>query len=232
MVDEKTGIEFVAIPAGTFLMGSRNDDGEREEHPQHRVTVSAFELGKYAVTNEQYRHFLDESPNLSKPPGSSGSSLGPRQPVVNVTWEDAQAFAHWAGFRLPTEAEREYAARAGTQTRYFSGDDEADLARVGWFLGNSEAHSHDVGEKAGNGLGLYDMHGNVWEWCSDWYAAYDGKAAVDPTGPEKGNARVVRGGSWGDAAQYARSASRYGDPAAYHSDTVGFRLARGPRSGK
>src|SRR6202044_3851144 len=143
-------------------------------------------------------------------------------------------------FRLPTEAEWEYACRAGTATRFWSGDAEADLARVGWYRGNSESTTvwpygdcttHPVSEKAANGLGLFDMHGNVWEWCADWYGPYPAREVTNPPGSSGGSARVFRGGSWHDRAGYCRAAGRDRNAPSYRDYDLGFRLARSSRPG-
>lgn len=154
----------------------------------------------------------------------------PRQPVVGVSWDDAKKYAKWAGLRLPTEAEWEYACRANTQTRYYPGDKEEDLDRAGWYDKNSGNRLHPVGEKEPNSFGLYDMHGNVWEWVEDdWHDNYNG-------GPNDGRAwshsprgsfRVIRGGSWDNVARNCRSAIRGDGPPVYHGGyDLGFRLSR------
>jgi formylglycine-generating enzyme required for sulfatase activity len=231
LVHEKAGIELVRVPAGTFWMGSLEGQGEDREQPRHEVRVSEFELGKHPVTNEQYARFLQANPNAPEPKYWAYRDYNQaRQPVVGVSWEQAQAFAEWTGLRLPTEAEWEYACRAGSVTQYSAGDTEEDLARVGWFGGNSEGRAHEVGEKSPNAFGLYDLHGNVWEWCSDWDGPYRKEAVVDPTGPGSGDFRILRGGSWNFPARFARSAYRRGYVPAVRYNNFGFRLARGPRT--
>lgn len=231
---ELTGIELVLIPAGTFKMGSPPGQGEENEEPQHDVRLSEFELGKYPVTREQYRRFLKASRKVKPPPFWDDRRFNQdRQPVVGVTWESARAYAEWAGLRLPTEAEWEYACRAGSKTKYCSGDTKDDLVQVGWFGSNSGGRLHEVGEKPPNAYGLCDLHGNVWEWCSDWYqSSYDPRASIDPLGPERGDDRVLRGGTWYDPAQLARSGYRLFHHPASVISSVGFRLARGPATGK
>jgi formylglycine-generating enzyme required for sulfatase activity len=155
----------------------------------------------------------------------------PKQPVVGVSWYDAKKFAEWAGLQLPSESQWEYACRAGTTTRYFTGDSQADLDQAGWYAGNSGDKLHPVGGKEPNAFGLYDMHGNVWEWCEDqWHESYegapkDGSAWVDR---EKGADRVFRGGAWCIIAVICRSAYRDWDRPDNRDDGLGFRLVRLP----
>jgi formylglycine-generating enzyme required for sulfatase activity len=224
--------ELVGIPDGEFMMGSSKleEGGDDDEGPLHKVSVPGFYMGRYPVTNEQYGQFLNKKPEIPEPEFWADRQFNqPRQPVVGVSWEDAQRFAAWAGLRLPSEVEWEYACRAGTQTRYYAGDTEKDLDRAGWYDENSGDKLHPVGEKEPNGFGLYDMHGNVWEWLEDdWHGNYegapdDGRAWVDKP---RDASRVIRGGSWYLTARDCRSAIRY----AYAPDIrfyfVGFRLAR------
>ena len=216
LVSEPGGYELVLIPGGSFLMGSpENEKGHlKREGPQHRVTVPAFYMGRYPVTNRQYAEFLKSHPDVGEPKYWAERKYNrPDQPVVGVSWHDAQAYAHWAELRLPSEAQWEYACRAGTTTRFYTGDKEGDLARAGWYDANSKGQPHPVGQKAPNGFGLYDMHGNVWEWVEDdWHDDYtnapdDGSAWV---GKPRGTDRVIRGGGWIEDAHGCRSAIRYG----------------------
>jgi formylglycine-generating enzyme required for sulfatase activity len=226
-VDDTTGIELVLVPTGSFSMGSPvTEDGRfAGEEALHRVQIgSPFWMAKYPVTNEQYARFLDANPDHRKPElWSSLVPKEPRCPVVGVSWGDAVAFCEWAGMRLPTEAEWEYACRAGATTRYWSGDSEDDLARVGWYDGNSEQKVHPVGELAANPFGLHDMHGGVWEWCSDWFSADTTGSEIDPTGPPAGKVRVVRGGSVLKPAKWARCACRGEGPPSTTERDFGFR---------
>ncbi len=157
-------------------------------------------------------------------------------PVESVSWEDAQEFigrlnelSEETGrvYRLPTEAEWEYACRGGTTTRYYFGDSSDELGEYAWYSGNSERRTHSVGQKRPNAWGLYDLHGNVWEWCSDWYSGdyYANSPLEDPTGPESGSIRVYRGGSWDFTARSCRSAYRYGYWPGYRLHYLGFRVA-------
>jgi len=146
--------------------------------------------------------------------------------VVGVDWEDAVAYAKWAGMSLPTEAQWEYAARAGTTTTWWSGDSESDLARVGWYDGNADRSLRAVGEKPANAWGLHDVHGNVWEWTADRYGGYPGSSQTDPTGPGSGSGRVVRGGGWYYLASFTRVAVRGGVRPYDRRNYLGFRLSR------
>jgi formylglycine-generating enzyme required for sulfatase activity len=221
------GMEFVRIPAGEFLMGSNNYDNEK---PPHRVRISrAFYLGQYEVTQAQWQVVMGTNPSRFK-----GETL----PVEQVSREDAQEFIRClnakeggAKYRLPTEAEWEYAARAGTTTAYSFGDDPGQLGEYAWFSTNSGNTTHAVGQKKPNQWGLYDMYGNVWERVQDWYGSYAADAAVDPKGPTTGSNRVVRGGSWLSDASNSRSASRIYITPGDRYNFLGVRLyvARGDR---
>jgi formylglycine-generating enzyme required for sulfatase activity len=202
------------------MMGSStNEVGRESNETQHRVKITkGFWMGKYEVTQKQYRAVMGTNP--------SHFDRGGSYPVDSVSWEDAVAFCAKVKertgleLRLPTEAEWEYACRAGTTTAYYTGDTGRDLARAGCFDGNAERgfkiwkwdrrrqEPRSVGWFEPNAWGLYDMHGNVWEWCADGYRAYSTETEVDPVGPETGSNRVVRGGSWRYDAQFCRSARR------------------------
>jgi len=221
-------LEMIKIPAGTFTMGSDEYDGEK---PKHQVKLQEFYLGKYPVTQEQYQAVMGKNPSNFKD--------NPKNPVEQVSWNDAQEFCKKlnqliAGkdFRLPTEAEWEYACRAGTQTRYYFGDDAAKLGDYGWYDENSGSKTHPVGQKKPNDWGLYDMSGNVWEWCEDPY--HDSYANKPENIKNNGNAiwsssdaslRVLRGGSWFSLSGGCRSAYRYRADADVRLDLIGFRLA-------
>ena len=228
---ERGGYELVFVPGGSFLMGSPEDEDGRsgDESPVHEVTVPDFYMGRYPVTNEEYGRFLAEHPDAEEPAYWGNRDLNqPRQPVVGVSWHEAERYAAWAGLRLPSEAEWEYACRAGTSSRYYTGDSDADLDRAGWYVGNSGGTLHPVGEKEPNAFGLYDMHGNVYEWCQDlWHDDYT-DAPTDGSAWESGSGsgRVLRGGGWGFGAANCRSAVRYFDDPGNRYDYVGFRLLR------
>jgi formylglycine-generating enzyme required for sulfatase activity len=209
---------MVRIPEGVFDMGSSAETPNRfeNERPLHEVRLAGFWMGVAPVTQAQYAAFLaaEPGPPLSCPQHGRASSQvsGPDRPAICVTWEQARAFCRWSGLALPTEAQWEYACRAGTSTVFWSGDAEDDLARVGWYGGNSIAGSQSVGGKPANPWGLQDMHGNVWEWCEDWY---DDRAYEMPTRPGDGlrqisaaTAHVIRGGAWCYSARTAAAATR------------------------
>lgn len=220
-----TTLEFVGIAAGSFLMGSNDHDGEK---PVNRVTITKdFELGKYEVTQAQWAAVMASNPSNFKTCGGSC-------PVEQVSWEDVQQFlaklnARKDGYtyRLPTEAEWEFAARAGT-----TGDYAGNLNDMAWYDQNSNSTTHAVGQKRPNAWGLYDMHGNVWEWVSDWHAdSYPTSSTVtDPTGPSSGVFRVFRGGSWLVDAVGCRSASRFAGSRGGRLNALGLRLLRIPSS--
>jgi formylglycine-generating enzyme required for sulfatase activity len=217
------GMEFVLIPAGTFMMGS--EDGDSDERPVHQVTISRpFYLGKYEVTQGQWQAIMGKNPSLFQG--------GPNYPVEQVWWTDVQAFlqrlnAKEGGekYRLPTEAEWEYAARAGSTTAYSFGNDAAQLKDYAWFKDNSGAKTQPVGKLKPNAWGLYDMHGNVMEWVLDWYGPYPATPVTDPQGPPSGTHRMRRGGAWNNAAAICRSANRYSAPG-FRDDFLGFRVLR------
>ncbi|MBI4749442.1 MAG: SUMF1/EgtB/PvdO family nonheme iron enzyme [Acidobacteria bacterium] len=215
------GIEFVLIPAGEFQMGSTQFGDEK---PVHKVKIcQPFYLGKYQVTQAQWQAVMGSNPSYFK-----GEDL----PVENVSWDKVQRFIKALNgrgdgpYQLPTEAQWEYACRAGT-----TGDYAGNLDEMCWYEGNSESKTHPVGQKKPNGWGLYDMHGNVWEWCQDWYDnGYSAKSAgSDPKGPSDGSARVYRGGSWFYTAIYCRSANRARNTPGTRNNDLGFRLVRTAR---
>ena len=225
------GMEFVLIPAGTFRMGSAERDvyALADEKPRHEVTISRpFHLGRFPVTQAQWRAVMGENPSMFK---------GPDRPVENVSWEDVRAFIAKLNAaeghercRLPTEAEWEYAARAGSVTSYCFGDDEGQLGDYAWYGDNSGDETHPVGLKRPNPWGIFDMHGNVFEWTLDWYArksyqAYRTGAVTDPRGPGAGEARTLRGGCWADDAITCRSAYRSRFAPDGRNGGNGFRLA-------
>ncbi|MBL8874116.1 MAG: SUMF1/EgtB/PvdO family nonheme iron enzyme [Planctomycetaceae bacterium] len=223
------GMEFRLIKPGSFLMGSANSEAGRDDDEiQHEVTISSpYYLGIYEVTQRQYEKLMGTNPSVFK-----GRAL----PVDSVSWEDSQEFIRRLNslpseqsegriYRLPTEAEWEYACRAGDASAYSFGADVLEASKFGWFADNSAATTHVVGEKQPNAWGFHDMHGNVCEWCSDWYGAYPATAVVDPAGPISGTYRVDRGSSWNSLAELGRSADRKSYLPSLRSDSDGFRIA-------
>jgi formylglycine-generating enzyme required for sulfatase activity len=222
-------MKFVLIPAGTFVMGSPpEEEGRDVDEKQHEVTISKpFYLQTTPVTQGQWKRIIKKNPSDYK-------KCGDDCPVENVSWDDAKAFISklnkvegGKNYRLPTEAEWEYACRAGSTSRCCFGDDEAYLGEYAWYDDNSEDTTHPVGLKEPNAWGLYDMHGNVWEWCQDWYGAYPEGPVSDPSGPTSGEYLVLRGGSccYG-VARNMRSANRVRGRPDNRLNYIGFRLAR------
>ena len=245
--DPTTGMEFVAIKGGCFEMGDAVGDGDPNERPVHQVCVSDFSLGKYEVTNAQFKKF---SPQHNSGSSQKANLDEDKQPVVNVSWEDAVAFAKWLSqktgqtYRLPTEAEWEYAARAGSKTSRFWGNnpDEAcnyanvaDVttakSRPSWTTfacNDGYAVSAPVGSFKPNGYGLYDMLGNVWEWCEDIYnsEAYGKLPKDNPVFAGSGEYRVMRGGGWSNGPLGIRSSHRVGLSPDFGHQSLGFRLVK------
>ena len=203
-----TGMVFVA--GGTFQMGSNSGE------PVHTVTVSSFYMDATEVTQAEYRKVMGKNPSLF-----SGCD---DCPVENVSWHDANEYAKNVGKRLPTEAEWEYAARGGSKSKGYRYSGSNDLDAVGWYDNNSDDKTHPVAQKQPNELGLYDMSGNVWEWCSDWYGSYSSSPQNNPQGPNSGSRRVLRGGSWSSIVRYCRVAMRTGGPPDGGGFHPGFRL--------
>jgi len=216
-------MEFVLIPAGTFKMGSNT--GDQDERPVHQVTISqAFYMGKYEVTQSQWQAVMGTNPSAS--PGDAN------RPVEQVSWNEAQTFISKLNamegvqfYRLPTEAEWEYAARAGSPSIYGFGNDPKSLGEYAWYRANSERRTHPVGQKRPNAWGLYDMLGNVWEWVQDWDGKYPTGPETDPKGPETGAYRMRRGCGWNSEANVCRIANRY-SVIGYRDDFLGFRVVR------
>jgi len=233
---EFAGIQFVRIPAGTFLMGSDKTAEElseiygdrvfyfQSEQPQHEVTISqGFWLGKFEVTQAQWRAVMGGNPSYD---------VGDNLPVEQVSWNECLEFIERLNalgegvFRLPTEAEWEYACRAGTTTEFSFGDDLDLLDAYCWYFTNSGYRTHPVGGKSPNPWGLYDMHGNVFEWCKDWYGSeyYAAAPPLDPQGPDDGKYRVRRGGTFARTDSFCRSAFRFWNGPNDHLSNTGLRL--------
>jgi formylglycine-generating enzyme required for sulfatase activity len=236
-ITNSVGMKLVLIPKGTFMMGSPiEEEGADDDEEQHQVTISKdYYLGVTEVTQGQYEKVMGTNPShfQKRVIRKSDSSM---YPVESVSWKDAVEFCKKlselpeekkAGrvYRLPTEAEWEYACRAGSKTAYSFGADSRSLGDYAWFGGNSGQQTHPVGEKKANAWGLYDMHGNVWEWCSDWYGVYPKGSVSDPSGPSEGSGRVLRGGSWYLGAADCRSAFRIRRGPSLRLNDGGFRVA-------
>ncbi len=217
------GVEYpmVFVDGGTFMMGSDDSDANVNEKPGHKVTLSSFTIGKYEVTQELWEAVMGASPSRFK---------GPRKPVESVSWNDCQEFIRklnaltGMNFKLPTEAQWEFAARGGNKSRgyKYSGSDIID--QVGWYDGNSGNKTHKVGTQSPNELGIYDMSGNVWEWCNDVYGIYLSSSQNDPTGPDNGSNRVFRGGAWYNYVENIRVSTRRSSSPYYSFEDLGFRL--------
>ncbi|HKO03580.1 MAG TPA: SUMF1/EgtB/PvdO family nonheme iron enzyme [Candidatus Acidoferrales bacterium] len=222
--NRKDGLKYVWIPPGTFSMGCSPGDSEcfPAEEPAHAVTISkGFWIGQTVVTVGAYKRFTAGTGQQMPPAPSFNSGwTDENMPIVNVSWNDSQAYCQWTGGRLPTEAEREYAARGGsTEARY------GPLDEVAWYSGNSGGGTHDVAQKRANGFGLYDTLGIVLEWVNDWYDAnyYQNSPSQDPAGPSSGQYRVLRGGSWFIGPRVVRVSYRNGYDPAYRYVDLGLR---------
>ena len=271
----KDGATMLLIPGGTFWMGSPDGEGDGDEHPRHSVALSAFYLDKHQVTNRLFQQFVQQTgyrttaeqegkayamisagkwkevkgAHWRKPEGGETvfDSHRAEHPVVSVSWEDAHAYCRWAGKRLPTEAEFEYATRAGTNTKYWWGDGHPSSRLVANIADESLKRQYSdwpgpimtgyddgyirtapVGSFDANPFGLYDMTGNVWEWTADWYGEqyYEKSPQRNPKGPSSGEYCVLRGGSWGHRPGSVRSANRYRNTPTLRHDSVGFRCAQ------
>jgi formylglycine-generating enzyme required for sulfatase activity len=229
------GMKFRLIPGGTFAMGSPAGQGSDDEHPQHKVTISrGFSLGVHTVTQGQWQQLMGTTPWQ----GQSNVKIGETIAATYISWEDSVQFCQRLSardgrrYRLPTEAEWEWSCRAGTTTQYSFGDDEQQLKQYAWYgagffsllFGSGSAEA--VGQKSANPFGLYDMHGNVYEWCSDWYDSgyYSKSPEQNPTGPASGSSRVLRGGGWSSVPIYLRSCYRYCDAPGNRYYYVGLRV--------
>jgi formylglycine-generating enzyme required for sulfatase activity len=240
MTKSETGM--VLLPGGTFIMGDENEI----DSPPHEVSVSEFYIDTHLVTQEQYEKLMGENPSRWK---------GKTNPVEQMRWSDAVRYCNarseseglqtcydlntWKcdftanGYRLPTEAEWEYACRAGTTTAYFFGDDASKLKAYAWYEDNAGGKPQPVGQKPPNPWGLYDVHGNVWEWCNDFYKVdyYQESPKENPRGPETGETKVLRGGAWKFSAESCRCGYRYNENPGYADvcfgyDIYGFRCVR------
>lgn len=231
----KDGASMLLVPAGDFLMGSPEGEGLSDERPQHRVQIDAFYLDTYEVTVARYEKFLDETGHVRPDfwPYDETREYAER-PVVGVAWSGAQAYCEWAGKRLPTEAEWEYAARGNDGRRYPWGDADptAQLANTSksWSYNFYKDRLEPVGRHpdARSPFGIHDMAGNVWEWVADWYDAkyYARSPENNPPGPRDGSMKVLRGGSWNFAGKYSRTSSRLRYEPRHRAADIGFRCAQ------
>ena len=222
---EGVTFEMVRVEGGTFTMGAtaeQGSDADSDEKPTHQVTLSSYSIGKTEVTQALWQAVMGSNPSYFK-----GSNL----PVETVSWEDCQTFIRklnaltGKNFRLPTEAEWEFAARGGNNSRGYKYSGSNTLSNVAWYDDNSSNKTHPVATKAPNELGIYDMSGNVYEWCNDWYDDYTSASQTNPTGPNSGLCRVGRGGSWRANARYCRVSSRYCSGQELCDTARGLRLA-------
>ncbi|MBF0119231.1 MAG: SUMF1/EgtB/PvdO family nonheme iron enzyme [Desulfobacterales bacterium] len=234
-IKNSIGMEFVQIPAGSFMMGSpESEPGRDSDETLHKVTLTkGFYMQITEVTQGQWKAIMGNNPSHFK-------NCGNECPVEKVSWHDVQNFIEKLNqkegiskYRLPTEAEWEYASRAGSESAFANGsitqtacEHDPNLDKMGWYCGNADSKTHSVAQKESNNWGLYDMHGNVWEWCQDWKDSYPSGYITDPTGPSRGEDRVYRGGSRGDFARGCRSAYRESGTPDGGYEYVGFRLLR------
>ena len=245
-------VNFVSVPAGCFRMGNTFGDSYHTEMPVHEVCLGSFSISPFPVTRQEFKEFAAETgyrtdaeksggcyvydgSTWEKNPAASWRKPGFKQeadhPVVCVSWNDTTAYTGWLArknsrdYRLPTEAEWEYAARSGGKEERFAGGDDVD--KVAWYASNSDNRTHPVGRKQSNGLGLYDMSGNVWQWTADWYDRryYRVSPRNDPQGPASGTKRVFRGGSWFYDQRGVRATYRDFSSPDFSSSYLGFRLA-------
>ena len=217
--------EMVRVKGGTFRMGATSEqenEADSNEKPVHSVTLSSYYIGKTEVTQALWQAVMGSNPSNFK-----GSDL----PVGSVCWDNCQEFIQklnrltGRNFRIPTEAEWEFACRGGNNSRGYKYSGSNNLGSVAWYNGNSGGKTRPVGTKAPNELGIYDMSGNVWEWCNDWYADYTANSQTNPTGPQSGSLRVCRGGGWDNYAGSRRSSNRSNSSPTNRSSSLGLRLA-------
>jgi formylglycine-generating enzyme required for sulfatase activity len=233
--DTATQVEMLLVPPGTFRMGctmASNQSGcSAQELPEHQVTLTnAFYLGRFELTQAEWQAKMGNNPSAFI--GSSAQvpwEQIPNRPVENVSWSTIQGYLGATTFRLPTEAEWEYACRAGTQTPFYNGSTDDDtLVNLAWYSPTSMGQTRPVGGKAANALGFHDMLGNVWEWVSDRIGDYSAEPKTNPSGPVSGPARGFRGGAWNDVAYFVRSYVRNGGAEGTTQSNIGFRVARTP----
>ena len=221
------GVSFtmIKVEGGTFRMGATSEQGSdayNGEKPVHSVTLSDYYIGETEVTQELWEAVMGSNPSNFK---------GSQKPVEKVSWKDCKKFIKklnrltGKNFRLPTEAEWEYAARGGNKSKGYKYSGSNTIGNVAWYTDNSSSKTHDVKTKSPNELGIYDMSGNVWEWCEDWHRPYSSGSQTNPTGPSSGSFRVLRGGSWSGSAKFCRVSRRNLNYPYYRFNYYGFRLA-------
>jgi formylglycine-generating enzyme required for sulfatase activity len=216
--------EVILVAGGTFTMGS---SVEKDETP-HSVTLSSYSIGKYPVTVGQYKKYCTATGTAM--PAAPSWGWNDKHPIVNVNYNDAVAYCNWLGetyngdWRLPTEAQWEFAARGGNKSNGYTYSGSDDLDEIAWYADNAGGKTQTVGRKKANELGMYDMIGNVWEWCKDWYGDYSSAAQTNPKGATSGTYRVLRGGSWSRSATYCRVAYRYYFDPSSRISNCGFRV--------
>ncbi|MDR0971557.1 MAG: formylglycine-generating enzyme family protein [Bacteroidales bacterium] len=217
--------QMIFVEGGTFYMGCTSEQGgdcSWDESPVRKVTLSNFYISKYEITQKQWQVVMNATP--------SKSGQWEDYPVTNISWYEVQEFCQKLNemtgkkYRLPTEAEWEYAARGGNKSKGFKFSGSDNLDNIGWFATNCQYDTHPVGQKEPNELGIYDMSGNVWEWCSDFFAKYPSKNEKNPQGPSQGKSKIFRGGSWRSHITYCRNTIRNYFIPTNKSNTVGFRL--------
>ncbi len=215
---------MVDVEGGTFLMGAtseQSDGANEDEYPVHTVSVSSFSIASHEVTQDEWEAVMGYNPSMFK---------GNRRPVDYVNWRDCQEFIDKLNalsgkhFRLPTEAEWEFAARGGNRSRGYTYSGSNNINSVAWYGSTSDSRTHEVNSKSPNELGLYDMTGNLWEWCADWYGNYGSNDQTNPTGPNTGSTRAIRGGGWNGGKSNCRVSNRDGREPDYRSDRLGLRL--------
>ena len=230
------GVSFkmVKVSGGTFQMGATSEQGSDandSEKPVHSVTLSDYWIGETEVTQALWYAVMGQRPTSDGNQWSSDKGLGDNYPAYYVSWDDCQEFITrlnqltGQSFRLPTEAEWEFAARGGNSSQGYKYSGSNTIGDVAWYTSNSDSKTHPVATKSPNELGLYDMSGNVEEWCQDWFGDYSSSAQTDPVGPSSGSSRVRRGGSWSGSARICRVADRYFSTPSSRSYNLGLRIA-------